>query len=62
MKENQAKHKNTISEIKNTLKGINCRLGNREEWIGDLEEKVMEMPQIKQEKEFFKMLLLLFNH
>ena len=61
MKENQAKHKNTISEIKNTLKGIICRLDNREEWSGDLEEKVMEMPQAEQEKEFFKMLLLLFN-
>ena len=32
--------KNAISEINNTLKGINGRLDEAEDWISDLEDEV----------------------
>ena len=34
--------KNAISEIKNTLEGINSRLDEAEDFISDLEDKVEE--------------------
>ena len=34
--------KNTITEMKNTLEEINSRLGNTEEWVNDLENRVVE--------------------
>ena len=34
--------KNSITEIKNTLDGINIRLEEAEEWISDLEDRGME--------------------
>ena len=37
--------------MKNTLEGINRRLGDREECTSDLEDKVMEIIQSKQQKE-----------
>ena len=39
---------NTVIEIKNTLDGINSRLEEAEEWIGDLEDRVMESNQAEQ--------------
>ena len=35
----------TITEIKNTLEVINRRLDDTEEWISELEDKVVEMTQ-----------------
>ena len=32
---------NTINEIKNSLKGINSRKTETEEWISDLEDKIV---------------------
>ena len=49
-KNNQSELKNTIIEIKNTLEGIN-RLANAEEWISDLEDRVMESTQAEQQNE-----------
>ena len=37
--------------MKNTLEGINSRLNETEEWISELEDKVMEITEVKQEKE-----------
>ena len=34
---------NTITEIKNTLEGINSRVSEAEEWISDLEDKKVEI-------------------
>ena len=34
---------NTISEIKNSLEGINSRITEAEEWISDLEDKIVEI-------------------
>ena len=44
---------NTINEIKNSLQGINSRINEAEEWISDLEDKIVEItPQssIKKKK------------
>ena len=40
---NQAHLKNTIIELKNTLEGINIKLANLEEWISDLEDRLVEI-------------------
>ena len=42
---------NTITELKNTLEGINSRLEVVEEWISDLESRVMKTTQAQQKKE-----------
>ena len=43
--------KNTITEMKNTLKEINSRLGYTEEHISDLEDRIIEITQSEQQKE-----------
>ena len=42
--------KNTITEMKNILEGINSRLGDTEECISNLEDRIMEVIQSKQPK------------
>ena len=42
---------NTINEIKNTLEGINSRIAEAEEWISDLEDKIVEITNAEQNKE-----------
>ena len=42
--------KNTINEIKNTLEEINSRLGDTEEWIHKLDDRVVEITEAKQKK------------
>ena len=37
--------KNIITEMKNTLKGINSRLGDTEESISNLEDRIMGITQ-----------------
>ena len=34
---------NTIAEIKNTLEGTNSRLTEAEEWISELEDRMVEV-------------------
>ena len=34
---------NTITEIKNTLEGINSRISEAEEWINELEDKMVDI-------------------
>ena len=34
---------NTITEIKNTLEGTNSRITEAEEWISELEDKMVEI-------------------
>ena len=41
---------NTISEIKNTLEGINSRVYEAEEWISELENKMLEIISKEQNK------------
>ena len=42
---------NTITEIKNTLEGISCRITEAEEWISELEDKMVEITAREQNKE-----------
>ena len=41
---------NTITEIKNTLEGINSRISEAEEWISELEDKMVEITSEGQNK------------
>ena len=42
---------NTIIEMKNTLEGINSRITQAEEWISDLEDRMVEFTAAEQNKE-----------
>ena len=42
---------NTITEIKNTLEGINSRITEAEEWISDPGERMVEIAASEQNKE-----------
>ena len=50
LKRNQAMMKNTINEIKNTLERINSRINEAEEWVSDLEDKIVEITTTEQNK------------
>ena len=43
--------KNTVTEIKNTLGGINSRITEAEEWISELEDKMVEITAMEQNEE-----------
>lgn len=47
---NQSELKSTVTEMKNTLKGVN-RLKNVEKLISNLKDRIMESNQTKQYKE-----------
>ena len=42
---------NTITEMKQTLEGINSRITKAEEWINDLEDRKVEFTATEQNKE-----------
>ena len=50
-KSKQTMMNNTINEIKNSLEGINSRITDAEEWISDLEDKIVEITTTEQNKE-----------
>ena len=43
LKNEQTEMNNTISEIRSTLEVINSRITEAEEWISDLEDKMLEI-------------------
>ena len=43
--------KDKITETKNTLEGINSRLDDTEEWISELEDRVVRVTQAEHTKE-----------
>ena len=43
--------KNKITEMENTLEGINSRITEAEEWISDLEDRRVEFTAVEQNKE-----------
>ena len=43
LKSKQTVMNNTITEIKNTLEGINSRINKAEEWISEQEDKMVEI-------------------
>ena len=51
LKTKQTVRNNTITEIKNTLEGINSRITEAEEWISELEDKMVEITAREQNKE-----------
>ena len=42
---------NTITGMKNTLEGINSRITEAEEWISELEDRMVEITVMEQNKE-----------
>ena len=42
---------NTITKMKSTLEGINSRITEAEEWISDLEDRMVEFTAAEQNKE-----------
>ena len=51
LKNKQTEMNNTITEMKNTLEGINSRIPEAEEWISDLEDRMVEFTAAEQNKE-----------
>ena len=51
LKSKQTLMNNTINEIKNSLEGINTTIMEAKEWIGDLEDKIVEITTEEQNKE-----------
>ena len=50
LKSKQKGMNNTINEIKNSLERINSRITEAEEWISDLEDKIVEITTTEQNK------------
>ena len=42
---------NKLNELKNSLEGINSRITEAEEWISDLEDKIVEITTAEQNEE-----------
>ena len=51
LKNKQTEMNNIITEMKNTLEGINSRISEAEEWISDLEDRMVEFTAAEQNKE-----------
>ena len=51
LKNKQTEMDNTITEMKTTLEGINSRLTEAEEWISDLEDRMVEFTAVEPNKE-----------
>ena len=51
LKRKQTMMNHTRDEIKNSLEGINSRINEAEEWIRDLEDKIVEITTTEQNKE-----------
>ena len=51
LKSKQAMMNNTINGIKNSLEGNNSRITEAEEWMNDLEDKIVEITTTEQNKE-----------
>ena len=51
LKRKQTMMNNTINELKNSLEGISSRITEAEEWISDLEDKIVEITTAEQNKE-----------
>ena len=51
LKSKETMMNNTINEIKNSLEGINSRITEAEEWVPDLEDKIVKITTTEQNKE-----------
>ena len=50
LKSKQTMMTNKINEIKSSLEGINSRITEAEEWISDLEDKIVEITTAEKKK------------
>ena len=50
IKNKQTEMNNTITAIKNTLEGTNSRITEAEKWIGELEDRMVEITAEEQNK------------
>ena len=50
LKKKYTETNNTIAEMKNSLEGINSRMSEAEEWINELEDKMVEITSEEQNK------------
>ena len=50
-KNKQTEMNNTITEMKNSLEGINSRITEAEEWISDQEDRMVEFTAAEQNRE-----------
>ena len=51
LKNKQTEMNNTITEMKTTLEGISSRITEAEEWVSDLEDRMVEFTAVEQNKE-----------
>ena len=51
IKKKKPELKNRVTEMRNTLEGINSRSEEAEEWISNLEDRVVESTQAEKKKE-----------
>ena len=51
LKNKETEMNNTITEMKTTLEGLNSRITKAEEWISDLEDRMLEFTAVEQNKE-----------
>ena len=51
LKNKQTEMNNTVTEMKTTLEGINSRIPEAEEWISDLEDRMVKFTAVEQNKE-----------
>ena len=49
-KERERETNNTINEIKSTLEGSNNRKNEAEEWVSELEDRLVEIIAVEQNK------------
>ena len=50
-KEQKIESNNTMNEMKNRLEGINSKIAEAEEWISDLEDRMVEITAVEQNRE-----------
>ena len=51
IKRNQSKLDNLIAKIKTNLEAMSSRLNNTEEWVSDLEDRIMEINHNSKQKD-----------
>ena len=51
IKNKQTETNNTITEMKTTLEGINSQINEAEEWISELEDRMLEITAVERNKE-----------
>ena len=51
IRRHQEKSENSFAEMKAELKAMHSRMNNSEEWISDLEDRIMEITQLGQQSE-----------